>query len=117
MRTIIFALLLFLVTLPCIAQTSSVVLEWDAKPVGEAWTAVRCYEISTTGAYVKVGEVSGDITQMTISGVTAGRHVYIVRSTDGKAESADSNSVATAPKSPVNLRIVINVDVSATVNR
>jgi hypothetical protein len=100
-------------------QTScaaTVTFAWDEKPVTEVWTFVRIYERVGTDdsyTYVKVAEVSGNVTQASALGVSAGVHTYFARSVfvNGtvEIESFDSNVVTTTvrPGTPTNLKFII----------
>ena len=111
-KLLLFAAL-FLIALPCLA--ADIKLSWDPHSVGPAWESVRAYEISG-GNYTLMGEVSGDITELVITGVTPGAHTYIVRSVaEPWGESTDSNQaimpdVATPPTG-VHVTVTVNVTV------
>lgn len=100
-----------------VASAADLRFEWDAAPAGQTWKTVRVYE--RTGAaspftYALKGEVAGNLTTMSITGVAPGRHVYIARSFDGNWESADSNTAETGavPTAPGNIRITVIVNVN-----
>ncbi len=94
------------------ALAADITLAWDAMPAGQSWTAVRAYEIVGT-EYVRVGEVAGNITTLKLSNVAPGKHTYVVRSTNGQWESADSNQASTLPQpgSPGGLKVTVTIEV------
>jgi len=116
MKRIVLFLALMILALPMMA--ADVTLEWDPMPAGQSWTAVRCYEINSAGAYVRVGEVPGTSTKMTLTGVTPGIHKYVVRPFN-VWEAPDSNAVTTPALLDAikNLRFSFTVSVQGTVTQ
>lgn len=107
----VLAVILWL-SMAAIAMAADVKLAWDPADPTEQWSAVRIYEVVGTN-YTKVGEVTGDKTEITLTAVSPGRHVYIARSVNQWGESANSNQAITPNlgNPPKNLRwsIVITV--------
>lgn len=107
MRNLLVFVLFLLLTATAFA--ADLKLAWDPAPAGEEWTSVRIYEQNGAN-YSKVGEVAGNVTEITLTGVTPGRHVYVARSFSAvwNIESGDSNQ-AISPNlntPPKGLRIV-----------
>jgi hypothetical protein len=91
------------------AMAADVKLSWDAGD--STWTSVRIYERTGTApnfTYAKVGEALGSATEITLTGVTPGVHVYVARAFN-TWESGDSNTAATPPipAVPLGLKYLI----------
>lgn len=111
LRKIPMVLVLLMLLLPAIARAADVKLIWDP---GTNWESVRIYEKTGT-SYVKVGEVAGNLNQITISGVVPGIHTYIARSFVSPWESADSNQASTpaVPAAPSGVKVVVTVTITS----
>lgn len=111
-------ILITLLLLVCVvrAQAADITFAWDPAAPGQNWEKVRLYErTGNPGAYVYTlkGEVAGNLTTMTITGVSPGAHTYVARSYAGGWESADSNEANTGPvpSSPSGIKITVIVNV------
>lgn len=92
------------------ALAADVKLAWDPMPADQAWEKVRIYE-KVGATYTQKGEVAGNLTQITLTGITPGTHILIARAFQTQLESADSNTVTAVinPLNPQNLRIVAEI--------
>lgn len=111
--------ILILIAFLCLVasvQAADITFAWDPMPAGQQWEKVRLYERTGTAGnyqYTLKGEVDGNLTTMTIPGVTPGTHTFIARSYANSWESADSNTVTTGPvpQAPSGIKITVVVSV------
>ncbi len=110
--TQIISVVLAFVLLPVVCPAADLKLAWDPAPAGETWDRVIAYEKTVEG-YVKIAEVTGDKTELTLLSPSPGRHVYVVRAMNVRGESADSNEVSLPPDPvrPSSLRITVTVEI------
>jgi hypothetical protein len=94
------------------SKSVNVKLAWDVKVSGDTRTSVRVYEKIGT-LYTQVAEVPDPANVATVSNVSTGTHVYVVRAWNGQQESGDSNSVQAvilqAPAAPTTVTITVVV--------
>jgi hypothetical protein len=112
-----FGTLVLALLLSPLATAADLTFQWDAAPAG-SWDNVVLYEVNGT-IYTNKGSVAGSLTTMTITGVGAGLHTYVVRGVKNSTESDNSNSAATTikPGAPSNLRIaVVRVEEDGTIS-
>lgn len=106
------ALFLAFMLVAAAAWAADVKLAWDPAPADQQWTHVRIYELNGVN-YTKVGEAAGTATEITLTGVQPGKHVYIARSVNQWGESVDSNQAVTpnlnTPPGNLKWSIVITV--------
>jgi hypothetical protein len=111
MKKLLFAVILWLIAIPCMAQTPQPIsLMWDAPPAQDLPNIKKTviYDIQGT-TYNKVAEAACSGTPNVCPNTVAftavlGSHKWVARFFDGFQETGDSNAVVTPVNPPTNLR-------------
>ena len=89
-------------------QTQQITLQWDPAPAGEAWTAIRIYDISAVETLIGTATCTAPGTCPNTLTLTLQKKAYsfTARSYNGTWESANSNivSVLGPPSAPTGLK-------------
>lgn len=97
------------------SNAADILLAWDPPPADQKVTKYVVYE-QIGEAFEKRGESVTD--KITLTGVTPGKHTYVVTSVNEWGESGKSNAVHTPADAtpPTGLRIQVVLTIDATIN-